>query len=821
MDIAIFFYNAAVLSILISLIFLISLKYKNLCDLTGSRRNIIVGLTFGFISILGIVISHQIVDGFLDGKFSILVLVSLFFGVIPAMISGFTTLVYIILFASDYTGVMNYLLSAFFAILIPFLYQVYLKRHSLKMSPGHLVMLSVIVTVFPVLIGIAQVGYKDVYSRLGLAGSVSILFAFLFTYILGRVFLFEIDKQEKEQAMKEKNMELDRANQALQAFNTHLFAAESQLKAQNEQLAAADEEMKAQFEELVFSKAKIEEDENILRMILNAGQEAIWYYQVAEQRSYVSEQAYALLGYGPDEINLYQPILQYIHPDDLSLYTKADEDLRNGVINSYQIEYRVLGKDENYRWLANQAMAQFDDNNKLTRIAGALSSIQERKEKEEELYRLIYFDYLTGLPNRGYYAEEFRNAISTCAPNHKLALAYIDVDNLKKVNISKGHALGDQLLINTANNLKAFLGESTLLCRMGGDEFAVLLKENDGDDTLENKIDTIIDIISTPYIFHDTTIQLDSCIGVSLYPDDGTTYEELLKHADNALFRVKQSGQNKYLFFNSEMKKEAEEKLELESLLITALQYNEIEVHYQPIVESGTGKVKKAEALMRWKSKKLGDIPPVKFIPILEETGQIVPFGNHLMRQACLLNHQWNNLYGTDIITAVNISPFQLMQPDFADKVNRILAETGIRPENLELEITESIFIGDFKTIKDELNQLRELGIKISLDDFGTGYSSLNYLRSLNINTLKIDKTFVDDLLSSDNTSIIGSIISLAHDMGIEVVAEGVEMKEQKELLEMKHCDLFQGYYFYKPLPEIEISALLSLQSVQPLPAFL
>lgn len=829
--------NASILAILIVLIYFVSLKYKKIQEMAAIKRNILVGLAFGLISIMGIAISHRVFHGFIDGKFAILLLVTLFFGAVPAAICGSVTFLYLILFASGYTGTVNFLLSASFAILVPTLYKAYIHRRGLAIALSHLVLLSIAVASFAILLGIAQAGSKSIAQQFGVAGSISLLFVFVFTYILSRAFLFEIERQEKEQSLHDKNLELDHANQELKSLNIslaaaenqmraqneqliaaesqmraqneQLIAAESQMRAQNEQLAAADEEMKAQFEELVFSKAKIEEDENILRMILSAGQEAIWYYQVDDHSWHLSDQAYGLLDYAPGEIDLHESAESIIHPDDLDEYVKADEALKNRAISSYQIEYRALAKDGSYRWLSKQATAQFDANHNLVRVAGALSSIQERKEKEQELYRLVYYDYLTGLPNRAYYAEAFRDAITACGTDYKLALIYLDIDNLKKVNVSKGHALGDQLLINTANILKEALGSDSVLCRMGGDEFAVIMKENAGNDTLESRVESIIDLISTPYIINETTFQMECCVGIAIYPNDGATFEELLKHADNALLRAKKIGKNRYLFFNTEMRKEAEERLELESLLITALQNDEIDVHYQPIVESGTGQVRKVEALMRWRSAKLGNVSPVKFIPILEETGQIVQFGNHLMRQACLLNSRWNDHYNADIITAINISPFQLMQPDFSDKVNRIIAETGIRPEHLELEITESIFISDFKTIKGEIDELRTLGIKISLDDFGTGYSSLNYLRSLNINTLKIDKSFVDDLLSSDNTSIIGSIISLAHDMGLQVVAEGVEKAEQKELLESKHCDFFQGYYFYKPLPGEELTALL------------
>jgi len=437
------------------------------------------------------------------------------------------------------------------------------------------------------------------------------------------------------------------------------------------------------------------------------------------------------------------------------------------------------------------------------------------EEKEKKIYHLAYYDSLTGLPNKILLEERVAQEIEKMIDSRsKFALAYIDLDNLKKVNISKGHQTGDSLIVQTINSIRDFLGPDPIIARIGGDEFAVLLKETDGSDSIDTKIEKLIDTIAIPHIIQESSYQLGSCIGVALYPNDGTTYDELLKNANTAMYKSKPMGKNSYQFYSSDMKKEADDRLELEICLNNALENKEIEANYQPIVNAKTGKIEKIETLMRWKSARFGNVSPAKFIPILEETKKIVEFGDFIMLKACELNKKLKNDFGANVITAVNISTTQLMQPDFVKKVAKTISDSGISAGNLELEITESLMIADFDFVRDILYQLKRIGVKISLDDFGTGYSSLNYIRNLSIDTLKIDKTFVDDLLKADNTPIIGSIISLAHNLNLEVIAEGVETKEQSELLEYNNCDLLQGFYFYKPLSETDVYFELKKESL-------
>ncbi|GAB1476442.1 hypothetical protein MASR2M70_12760 [Bacillota bacterium] len=431
---------------------------------------------------------------------------------------------------------------------------------------------------------------------------------------------------------------------------------------------------------------------------------------------------------------------------------------------------------------------------------------KDLEEKESRIYNMAYFDHLTGLPNKTLFEETFIEEIENSkASNQRLALVYVDLDNIKNVNTSKGRYAGDEIIIRTSESITSFLSEDAMAARMGGDEFAIILKEMTGGESIEDKIRQLIRTISTPHFINGSSCQLTSCIGIAIYPTDADHYDELLNCATAAMYQSKADGKNSYKFYSRDIKREAQKRMEIETHLHNALQNNEIEVFYQPIVDAETEIIKRVEALMRWNSPELGFVPPVTFVPILEETKRIIEFGDYIMRKSCQQNRYWNKTFGKNIVTAINISTLQLLQADFVEKVDSIIKETGIHPNNLELEITESLMIYDFNNANNQLARLRNLGISISLDDFGTGFSSLNYLRSLNIDTLKIDKSFVDDLLESDSVSIIGSIISLAHDLNLEVVAEGVETKSQRELLKSNKCNLLQGFFFCKPLSESEV----------------
>lgn len=447
----------------------------------------------------------------------------------------------------------------------------------------------------------------------------------------------------------------------------------------------------------------------------------------------------------------------------------------------------------------------------------AVSDVELRKQydelqsKEETIRKLAYFDMLTALPNRVLFTERLNKAIENSLKNSlKLGVVFLDLDDFKKVNDTMGHFWGDELLKQVSKELESIVWKPDTLARFHGDEFTILLEEVDRLDAVDEIIERIKGVFLNPFIVNGTSCYLSASIGAAIFPDHGQSGEEILKNADIAMYKAKESGKNRHLFFREKMQHEMSKKLDLEQRLRFALQKNEFFLCYQPQTHVGTGKIRGCEALLRWKHPETGIIPPIDFIPIAEETGLIVPIGEWVLRTACKYAKQsWtDNLQGG--IISVNISAVQLKHKDFVNLVKNVLEETGLDAQCLELEITESILIEGFVSIAQKLHELKMLGVRISLDDFGTGYSSLNYLRNLPLNTLKIDKAFIQDLKpDSYNRSIASSIISLVHRLNLEVIAEGVETKEQLAYLTQFNCDAVQGFYLHKPMLEHEVTNLV------------
>ncbi|QZY54840.1 EAL domain-containing protein [Crassaminicella profunda] len=462
---------------------------------------------------------------------------------------------------------------------------------------------------------------------------------------------------------------------------------------------------------------------------------------------------------------------------------------------------------------------EIQSNDELSDIADNINKMKEKiKSREEELlkkreqiHHLAYYDSLTGLPNRALFEEKISIALEEAKLNKgKLALLYMDLDNFKKVNDTIGHMFGDLLLKNVGRLLKKYLGGRATVTRLGGDEFVAVLPKIEGSQELIPIIENMIKSFQNPWILDDSEFYITVSIGITLYPKDGETSHILLKNADTAMYSAKNNGKNSYHFYTPDLNEKMLEKLEMENNLRHAVERDEFIVYYQPKVQIHTGRIVGAEALIRWKHPTKGMIPPSQFIPIAEETRLIVPIGEWVLRNACRQNKTWQELGYHSMVVSVNLSVIQIQQPNFVETVKKILKETGIKPSCLELEITENIIMKDFECANNILNNLRKLGIGISLDDFGKGYSSLNYLKQLEIDVLKIDKAFVDDITENNHQqAIVKAVIDMAHSMNIVVVAEGVETWEQFKFLKDLHCDKVQGYLFSKPLPVIEMEVMM------------
>ncbi len=430
----------------------------------------------------------------------------------------------------------------------------------------------------------------------------------------------------------------------------------------------------------------------------------------------------------------------------------------------------------------------------------------------EEKYRILaQRDALTGLPNRVLFAEMLAHMIQQAERNQtRFALLSLDLDNFKNINESLGHSLGDQMLMVASKRLQSRLPDQEAIARISGDEFNLLIECGPGMPGVDLLAQGMIQLLAEPFALGGQNVYSGASIGIAVYPDDGTSAETLLSNADAALHQAKTQGRGMLRFFSPEMSQRAKDRLRMEADLRHALESNDLVLHYQPQVDLISGQIVGLEALVRWQHAQRGLIPPGEFIPLAEESGLVLPLGDWVLHEACRQIKVWSAAGLTPRHTAVNVSAVQLSRGHLVDSVRHALAESGIQPAQLELEITESFVMADREEAFRSLADLKALGVRISIDDFGTGYSSLSYLQQLEVHKLKVDISFVRNMTtSSSNASIVKAVIALGHSFGLEVIAEGVEEPGQARYLRTLQCDSIQGYHVCKPLPADEMTHFL------------
>ena len=447
----------------------------------------------------------------------------------------------------------------------------------------------------------------------------------------------------------------------------------------------------------------------------------------------------------------------------------------------------------------------------ITHFVAVKEDITELKHYVSQIERQANYDELTGLANRNLFQDRLNQAL-TLARRHTcgLAVLFIDLDNFKHINDSLGHDAGDTLLTQVAGRLTGSVREGDTVARQGGDEFVLILSEIKEETDVPGVAQKILMVMAAPFDIGGREIRVTCSIGIASYPKDGEDRQTLLKNADAAMYRAKELGRNNIQYYAAEMNVRAMERLMLENSLYHAVVRNEFLLHYQPQVDLRSGEISGMEALVRWKHPELGLISPATFIPVAEDSGLIVAIGEWVLRTACAQNVAWQRAGLKPISVSVNLSARQFRQPDLAERIAAILRETGLDPAHLELELTESLVMQDVEKTIATLGRLKAMGIKLSIDDFGTGYSSLNYLKRFPIHTLKIDQSFVRDITTDPSDAAIAkTIISMAHELGLMVIAEGVETEEQQSFLRLRRCDEMQGYFFSKPVPAEDFETLL------------
>jgi diguanylate cyclase (GGDEF)-like protein/PAS domain S-box-containing protein len=520
--------------------------------------------------------------------------------------------------------------------------------------------------------------------------------------------------------------------------------------------------------------------------------------------SYIGSSTQRLLGYTEMEL-MHTSFLGYVHPRDRLAAREVFAQLAATSNREAQAELRFQHKNGTWVWLEAFAQNLLHDPS-VGAIVVNYRDITQRKATEKQLEYQAYYDALTGLPNRLLFRDRVLTAMNQAKRHRRgIAVMYLDLDHFKLVNDGLGHSVGDALLSEVAARLQGSIRASDTISRLGGDEFTILINDTSSTEAVFGVARKLLQSLGKPFRVDGHELFVSASIGISLFPTDGEDVETLLKSADSAMYRAKELGRNQAQLFTASMNERYVRRLALEQSLHHALEREELDVHYQPIYDRWRRNVVAFEALLRWRFPLRGIVEPVEFIHLAEETGLIVPMGEWVIRRACRQLRQWHDAGLSDLRICVNISAPQLQQTNFIDLILGAIRDNALPPNALQLEITETVAVQNIDLTMQLLRDLKEQGVSIAIDDFGTGQSSLAYLKRFPIDTIKIDQAFVRDVTVDDSAAaIVSYVINLAHTLGLEVVAEGVETEAQYSFLRLNACDRLQGYLFSRPLPADE-----------------
>lgn len=506
-------------------------------------------------------------------------------------------------------------------------------------------------------------------------------------------------------------------------------------------------------------------------------------------------------GYSAEEVIGKNPRILRSGKHTPIFYKKMWETIKKDGFWQGEICNRKKNGHEYIEWLTISSIK--NSKGELTNYLGVTVDITRQKRAEETIRHMAYYDPLTNLPNRALFRDRLKQALSFSHRNKKLlGVLFLDLDRMKIINDTLGHDIGDKLLRQVSQRMEACLREGDTIARLGGDEFMLILPEIKELKDITIITEKILESLKPSFLIDGHELHITASIGISIFPNDAKDPASLLKNADTAMYRAKRQGRNNYQVFTSSMKDDIAEQLSVENSLRHALEREEFVVYYQPQINTLTGEIIGAEALVRWQHPVQGLVPPKRFIHWAEDTGLIIPLGEWVLRKALAQAKQWQDIGFPHLRMSVNLSAMQVHQKNLSQVVGDILDKTGMAPESVELEITESVVMENSGAAVMVPHELRAMGLRLSIDDFGTGYSSLNYLKRLPVNTLKMDQSFIHDIAEdSHNAAIAEAVIMLGHGLHLSVVAEGVENEAQLTFLRNRRCDSIQGFYFSEPVP--------------------
>lgn len=605
------------------------------------------------------------------------------------------------------------------------------------------------------------------------------------------------------------HLALQAARKEIYALNVNL---EQRVQQRTAQLQTANQQLQAEIAERQKVELALRESEARFRLLAENMSELVCLHQPNGQYLYVSPSCTTLLGFQPEELVGLHPD-HLIHPNDVERI-RLEEHLFTLQGAPLSTTHRCRRKDGTYIWLETLAKPIVDETGQVVQFQTSSRDVTERVEAQEQLAHDALHDSLTNLPNRALFIEQIEFAVRQAKrrPDYQFAVLFIDLDQFKLVNDSLGHLIGDQLLIAIARLLESCLRPTDIVARLGGDEFTILLDDVQEITDATRVAERIQEKFTAPITLAGHTVFTTASIGIVLGTHDYKGAADLLRDADTAMYRAKEAGRNRYQIFNKAMHLQAMQRLHLENDLRRALEHQEFMVYYQPIIALETQRLMGFEALVRWQHPEQGLVYPGEFISVAEDTGLILPIGKSVLQQACQQLKSWQQQFpsASQLTMSVNLSSQQLKQADFIQQLDEVLGITQLDGQYLKLEITESMLIENLEAVARLLYRIKHRNIRLSIDDFGTGYSSLSYLHRLPINTLKIDRSFVNQMTTeAESQGIVRAIVSLAHTLGMDVIAEGIETPEQFTQLQKLQCELGQGYFFFQPLDSLQAIELL------------